>query len=115
MWQHPASRRSIYSAAAECTKEILYLKTLIKELLGESINVKLKVDNQSAIKLIKNGVINQRLKHINVKYHFVHEELKKGTISIIYCPNDKQVADLFTKPLRKIKLNTHKKALIGNT
>lgn len=109
-----SSTEAEYVAAAECTKEILYLKTLIEELLGESVNVKLKVDNQSAIKLIKNGVINRRSKHIDVKYHFVHEELKKGTINIIYCQSDKKVADIFTKPLGKIKFNTHKRALIDD-
>lgn len=64
------STEAKYIAATECTKEIMYLKTLIEELLGETVNVRLKVDNQSAIKLIKNGVINRRSKHIDVKYHF---------------------------------------------
>lgn len=107
-----SSTEAEYIAAAECTKEIMYLKTLLEELLGESVNVRLKVDNQSAIKLIKNGVINRRSKHIDVKYHLVHEELKKGTISVEYCQSDKQLADLFTKPLGKIKFNTHKNVLV---
>lgn len=51
-------------------------------------------------------------KHIDVKHHFVHEELKKGTISVEYCQSDKQLADLFTKPLGKIKFNTHKNVLV---
>lgn len=28
---------------------------------------------------MKNRVINRRSKHIDVKYHFIHEELKKET------------------------------------
>ena len=108
-----SSTEAEYIAAAECVKEILFVKTVIEELLGKSVNVKLKVDNQSAIKLMKNGVINRRSKHIDVKYHFVHEELKKKTITVDYCPSDKQVADLFTKPLGKIKFNAHKINLVN--
>lgn len=61
---------------------------------------------------MKNGVINQRSKHIDVKYHFVHEELKKGTINIDYCQNDRQVADLFTKSLGKHKFNIYRNVLV---
>lgn len=62
---------------------------------------------------MKNGVINRRSKHIDVKCHFVHDELKKGTISVNYCQSDRQLADLFTKPLAKTKFNTHKIVLVG--
>lgn len=105
-----SSTEAEYVAAAECCKEILHAKTLIEEVLTETVSVKLKIDNQSAIKLIKNGVTNRRSKHIDVKYHFIHEELRKGSVE--YCQTDKQLADLFTKPLRKTKFNTHKIALV---
>ena len=48
-----------YIAAAECCKELLYLKSLLQELTNQEHQVKLKVDNQSAIQLIKNGVVNR--------------------------------------------------------
>lgn len=102
-----------YIAAAECCKEILYLKSLIEELITEKVEANLKVDNQSAIKLVKNEVINRRSKHLDVRYHFIHEKLKEKTISIEYCQSDKQVADLLTKPLGKNKFVVFKKALVG--
>lgn len=42
-----------YIAAANCVKELIYLKNLLEELLEEKISEKLNVDNQSAIKLIE--------------------------------------------------------------
>jgi hypothetical protein len=55
-----SSTEAEYIAAAECCKEIMYLKSLVEELLNETVKVNLKLDNQSAIKLVKNGVINRR-------------------------------------------------------
>jgi len=31
-------------------------------------------DNQGALKLVTSGVVSQPLKHIDVKYHHVHDE-----------------------------------------
>lgn len=58
--------------ASECCKELLYLKTVIQELTKKEIIAEMYVDNQSAVKLIKSGVFNKRLKHIDLRYHFIH-------------------------------------------
>jgi hypothetical protein len=41
-----------YIAAAECCKELKYLKTIIQELTNIKVEINLYVDNQSAIKQI---------------------------------------------------------------
>lgn len=102
-----------YIAAAECCKELLYLKALIEELTDRECNVKLKVDNQSAIKLINNGVVNKRSKHIDVKYHFIHEQVKDKLISIEYCKTEVQYADIFTKTLNFTKFHFCKSAFMN--
>ncbi|PNF28203.1 hypothetical protein B7P43_G07600 [Cryptotermes secundus] len=53
-------------AAAECCKELKYLKTLIEELTGKRVEAELCADNQSAIKLIESGKVMRRSKHIDV-------------------------------------------------
>lgn len=98
-----SSTEAEYISAADCCKEILYIKSLLEELLGKTVSARLNIDNQSAIKLIKDGVVNRRSKYIDVKYHFIHEKVKQKIIRIEYCPTDKQLADLFTKPLNKNK------------
>ena len=40
-----------------------------------------------------------------MKYHFIRSEVKNGFISLEYTPTDKNVADLFTKPMSLVKLN----------
>lgn len=98
-----SSTEAEYIAAAECCKELLYLKSLLEELLNETIEIELKVDNQSAIALMKNGIVNKRSKHIDVKFHFVHELVRNGTVRLKYCPTNRQIADTFTKPLKAVQ------------
>jgi hypothetical protein len=42
----------------------------------------LKVDNHSAVALIKNPVLSGRSKHIEIKYHLVQECAKQGMLEI---------------------------------
>uniref|UniRef100_A0A1B6C2D3 Integrase catalytic domain-containing protein n=2 Tax=Clastoptera arizonana TaxID=38151 RepID=A0A1B6C2D3_9HEMI len=101
-----------YISAAECCKEIKYIKTLITELTGKPTKITLNVDNQSAIKLIKSGQMNRKSKHIDVRYHFVSEQHHEGMFDIKYCCSDDQLADVFTKPLSSIKFRKFKDTLL---
>lgn len=88
-----------YIAASEACKEAIWLKQFFSEL-GESVSpIKLYVDNQSALKLIKNPVFHHRTKHIDVRYHFVRERYNNGDIDIEFIPSKMQIADVFTKAL----------------
>lgn len=44
--------------------------------------LKLLIDNQSAIRLIKNPEFHQRTKHIDIRHHFVRECYKRKMIKI---------------------------------
>ena len=70
-------------------------------------------DNQGAISLSKNPVSRQRCKHIDIKYHFLREVLVSGKIDIVYCPTECMVADIFTKPVTKVKLDRFRPILFG--
>lgn len=102
-----------YIAAAECCKEVLYLKTLIEEVTYESVPVNINIDNQSAIQLIKNGIVNRRSKHIDVRFHFINEKYKEGIIQLSYCPSSEQVADMFTKILAQNKFEKHRNVILN--
>ena len=56
-------------------------------------------DNQGTIKLIISGVVRQKSKHIEVKYHHVHDEQMKGAVKFQYVTSESNPADLPTKPL----------------
>lgn len=61
--------------------------------------------------MIKGTPRSNRTKHINVRYHFIKDYIKSEMITCEYCPSENMVADLFTKPLNRIKLDKFKKDL----
>ena len=62
-------------------------------------DTKLYIDNQSAIRLIKNPEFHKRTKHIDTRYHFVRNMYLEGELSLEYIKSSEQLADLMTKSL----------------
>lgn len=88
-----------FIAAAEATKEAVWLQQLLSELGEVNKPTSLHCDNQSAIALVKNPAFHQRTKHIDVRLFYIREAQEDGTINVIYIPTDQQSADIFTKAL----------------
>jgi hypothetical protein len=61
------------------------------------------MDNQGAIALATLGSQNRRTRHINVRYYYIRECIKSGTITPHYTPISKILADEFTKTLDRLK------------
>lgn len=59
------------------------------------------MDNEGAIRLVRNPEFHKRTKHIDVRYHFIRERFQEGAFDLTYVPSDEQLADIFTKPLPK--------------
>ena len=78
-----------------------------------SCKVVVNVDNQSAINLAKNPMYHKRTKHIQVKYHFIRDEVRSGKVELLYIPTEDNVADIFTKPVTKLKLDRFKTDISG--
>ena len=62
-------------------------------------HVPLLCDNESAIKISHNPVQHYQTKHIEVRHHFIRDHVAKGDINLKHVRTDKQLADIFTKPL----------------
>ena len=99
-----STREAEYIAAAETTKEALWLHVLLRDL-GVSIStMKIYADNQSAIKLLKNPVSSLRSKHIHVAYHFAQERVARKEIEFQYIKTDEMLAVMLTKAVSSGKL-----------
>ena len=56
-------------------------------------------NNQSAIAMAKNDQYHAHTKHIDIRYHFIHEMVTRNIVKIHYCPTNQMIADIFTKAL----------------
>ena len=56
-------------------------------------------DNQATISKTKNPQFHGHAKHIAIKYHFIREQVKDGTVKLNYCPTEEMTADILTKDL----------------
>lgn len=95
-----------YIAAAQGLKELIWLQRLLVEITGDiHEKTKLLLDNQSAIKIIKNNEMHGRSKHIDIRFHFIREKYQAGYFDIEYICSKEQLADIFTKPLSRERFN----------
>jgi hypothetical protein len=65
--------------------------------------VELRVDNKSALALIKNPVFHERSKHIRVPYHYVRQCIEEGSIRADFIRTKDQLADIGTKALGRVR------------
>ena len=67
--------------------------------------IKILCDNTSAINLSKNPIHHSRTKHIDVRHHFLRDNVLKGKIKVDFIFTELQLADIFTKPLNYDRFN----------
>ncbi|WVZ85032.1 hypothetical protein U9M48_031995 [Paspalum notatum var. saurae] len=88
-----------YVAAASCCSQLLWMKTTLSDFGLRFGRIPLLVDSTSAISVAKNPVLHSRIKHIDVRFHFLRDHYEKGDIDLIHIVSANQLADIFTKPL----------------
>jgi len=62
-------------------------------------------DSQSVIHLCKNLIYHERTKHVDVKYHYVRDQVANGTVIIKKVPIEDNPADIRMKIVTAAKFN----------
>jgi hypothetical protein len=65
----------------------------------EYTHVPLQCHSTSSISVAKNPVFHSKTNHIELRYHFLRDNVEKGKMTLINVPTHDQLADIFTKPL----------------
>ena len=92
-----------FVAASEAGKELKWMRNLLKELgFGVTGSSTLHLDNQSAIQVCKNPEHHGRMKHLDMKYFWIRDEVVRKVIEVVYVPTGDQLADILTKPLGRV-------------
>jgi hypothetical protein len=92
-----------YMAVSRAAKQILWMYSEMEEVgyAQEKPGV-LYNDISGAVALTKNTKHNSRVKHIDIRHHFIRECVENGEISVLHVPSIDNLADLFTKPLGRV-------------
>ncbi|THH23079.1 hypothetical protein EUX98_g8096, partial [Antrodiella citrinella] len=101
-----SSTEAEYISASDSCRELIYLRSLILELTGETSSspITLHSDNQSAIRIAANGLLHARTKHIDIRYQFIRQVVERGLTELVYCPTNEMVANIFTKALVRSRI-----------
>src|SRR2546423_15017566 len=100
---------------ATAAREGIWLQCLLKTtMLREWTDVLIiNGDNAGAHFLATNEAhnLNERTKHIDIKWHFIREKIEQKEISMKQVGTNENVADIFTKPLARPKFERFRTAL----
>ena len=89
-----------YGAAFEASKEAIWLRTLLNAIGHKSENpTTILCDNNAAINLSEDPMLHDRVKHIDIKHHFLWERIQSQDITLSYINTHDNIADIFTKAL----------------
>jgi hypothetical protein len=83
-----------YVAAASCCSQLLWMTYTMSDFGEEYTHVPFQCDSTSAISVAKNPVLHSKTKHIEVRYHFLKDNVEKGKITLIHVPTHDQLADI---------------------
>lgn len=89
-----------YVALSSASQECVWMRKLVSELgtppEGPTVIME---DNQSCISMARNPQFHGRAKHIDIKHHFIREQVNSGAVDLQYCPTGEMLADILTKGL----------------
>jgi hypothetical protein len=89
-----------YVAMSRCAQQVVWMQSWLDEVEIEySTPGVIKADNRGAFALSKNTKDHGKVKHIDIRHHYICELLKSGGIAIEQVSSAENLADLFTKPL----------------
>jgi hypothetical protein len=94
-----------YVAATAAGQEIIWLRNLLTEL-GYKFDSPstLHIDSQSALAVAKNPEHHGRMKHLDLRFYWLRNEVEKGRINLVHLRTDSMPADILTKALGRVKV-----------
>ena len=101
-----------YTVAFEASKEGIWLHMLLNSVDHTTTTLTtICCDNNAAINLSEDPALQDHVKHIDIKHHFLHEHVQSNEISLSYINTNDNVADIFTKALDTKKFNRFREFL----
>ncbi|GJV52763.1 hypothetical protein Tco_1448504 [Tanacetum coccineum] len=94
-----------YVSTGKACQQALWMKQALVDYGIRLDDIPITYDNKGAIHLSKNPVQHSRTKHIEIRHHFLRDNVQKGNISIEKVSSEDNIADILTKPLKREPFN----------
>ncbi|GKF06000.1 hypothetical protein Tco_0036668 [Tanacetum coccineum] len=83
-----SSTEAEYIALFGCCAQVVWMRSQLTDY-----------DNKSAIALCCNNAQHSRSKHIDIRFHFIKEQVENRVVELYFVNTEYQLADIFTKAL----------------
>ena len=111
-----SSAESEYCQATIITCMALYHRNIARDMnFAQHGPTDFFEDNQSTMMIATNPISSPRTRHIDIKWHFIREQILRGTIIMHYMPTTDMIADIFTKPLGRVLFIRFRNIITGAT
>nr|GEY77569.1 copia protein [Tanacetum cinerariifolium] len=94
-----------YVSVGKACQQALWMKQALVNYGVRLEDIPIMCDNKGAIDLSKNPVQHSRTKNIEIRHHFLRDNVQKGNISIEKVSSEDNIADILTKPLKREPFN----------
>ena len=98
-----SSTEAEYMSLSDTSRQLVWIRTLFKELDISLGPIPLCSDNQGSIFLASNPVQEKQIQHIDLRYHYICEIIRQKQVELLFVEGAENPADLFTKNLGWIK------------
>nr|GEY84902.1 ribonuclease H [Tanacetum cinerariifolium] len=107
-----SSAEAEYVSLSACCAQFLWMRTQLIDYGFHFDKIPMYCDSKAAIAISCNPVQHSCSKHIDVRYHFIKEKVKKGIVELFFVRTEYQLADLFTKALPEERFKYFVKRLV---
>ncbi|GJS82373.1 retrovirus-related pol polyprotein from transposon TNT 1-94 [Tanacetum coccineum] len=99
-----SSTKVEYIALSGCCAQVLWMRSQLTDYGLRFNKIPMYCDNKSAIALCCNNVRHSRSKHIDIRFHFIKEQVENGIVKLYFVNTEYQLADIFTKALGRERI-----------
>lgn len=100
-----------YMALSNCARACAWYRILFSEIGKPLPFVPIYGDSHGSIFNAQNPITQKGIKHIEIKYHYIREQIELGHIKLYHVPTNENVADMLTKNLGPNEYLKHRQAL----
>jgi hypothetical protein len=102
-----STAESEYISIFECCKTAIWMRNLLTSFNIDLPIINIHTDSQAAMAIASNEDVGGRMKHVDVKYHFIRDLITSKKVMLTYIKTDQMIADVLTKALPAAAFKQH--------